>query len=143
ERGQPLHAFDRARLAGGGIVVRLAVDGERLTTLDGVERTLTGADLLICDGERTGQALAGIMGGQTSEVGDDTTEILLEAAYFEPAGILRTSKRLGLRSDASARFERGVDPAGTMAAAARAMELLTAVAVAQPDRDPVDVDPAP
>jgi phenylalanyl-tRNA synthetase beta chain len=143
ERGQPLHAFDRHLLAGGGIVVRVAADGERMTTLDGIERTFTPADLLICDGERVPQAIAGIMGGATSEVSDTTTEILLESAYFEPAGILRSSKRLGLRSDASARFERGIDPAGAHAAAARAMELLAQVAGSQADADPVDVYPAP
>src|SRR6266511_6014812 len=110
ERNQPLHAFDLARLGGRGIVVRLAEDGERMTTLDGVERKLTEADLLICDAERVPQAIAGIMGGSTSEVSDETTEILLEAAYFDPMGIARSSKRLKLRSESSARFERGIDP---------------------------------
>ena len=90
ERNQPLHAFDLARLAGRGIVVRLAGDGETITTLDGVERALTAEDLLICDAERAPQAIAGIMGGSTSEVSDDTTEILLESAYFERMGIART-----------------------------------------------------
>ena len=84
-----------------------------MTTLDGVERTLTGADLLICDAERVAQGIAGIMGGAAAEVSENTTEILLESAYFEPGGIARTAKRLGLRSEASARFERGVDPNNT------------------------------
>ena len=86
ERNQPLHAFDLARLGGRGIVVRLADDGEHMTTLDGVERELTADDLLICDAERAPQAIAGIMGGSTAEVSDATTEILLESAYFEPHG---------------------------------------------------------
>src|SRR5207244_12781916 len=82
ERGQPLHAFDLARLGGRGIVVRLAGEGEKITTLDGVERTLTAADLLICDANRAPQAIAGVMGAGDSEVSDTTTELLLESAYF-------------------------------------------------------------
>jgi len=124
ERNQPLHAFDLARLGGRGIVVRLAEAGERMTTLDGVDRELEPVDLLICDGERRPQAIAGVMGGATAEVAADTTEILLESAFFERMGIARTSKRLRLRSEASARFERGTDPEGVAAAATRAMELL-------------------
>src|SRR5262249_48730259 len=110
ERCRPLHAFDLGRLAGRRIVVRLAGDGEKMTTLDGVERTLSDADLLICDATRAPQAIAGIMGGADSEVDDNTTEILIESAHFEPSGIAKSSKRLGLRSEASARFERGIDP---------------------------------
>lgn len=131
ERNQPLHAFDLARLAGRGIVVRLAEPGERLITLDGVERVLDPSDLLICDGMRAPQAIAGIMGGATSEVGTGTNEILLEAAYFERMGIARSSKRLKLRSEASARFERGIDPDGVAVHAARAMGLLVDVAGAR------------
>ena len=104
--------------------MRLAGDGERMTTLDGVERTLTSEDLLVCDAEGRPQAIAGIMGGRDAEVHDDTTEILLEAAYFQPMGISRSSKRLGLRSESSARFERGVDPNGVLTGSARAAELL-------------------
>jgi phenylalanyl-tRNA synthetase beta chain len=107
--GSPLHAFDRARLAGGRIVVRRARPGEELRTLDGTARTLDPRDLLITDGERA-VALAAIMGGLDSEVGDDTTEVLLEAANFEPIGILRTSERLALRTEGSNRWEKGVDP---------------------------------
>ncbi len=131
ERNQPLHAFDLARLGGRGIVVRLAADGETMTTLDGVERELTADDLLICDAERAPQAIAGIMGGATSEVSDATTEILLESAYFERMGIARTSKRLKLRSESSARFERGIDPDAVARNAERAMELLAEVAGAR------------
>ncbi len=103
-----------------------------MTTLDGVERELTRADLLICDAERVAQGIAGIMGGAAAEVSGATTSILLESAYFEASGIAKTSKRLGLRSEASARFERGVDPNDVAAGAARAMELLVHVADAQP-----------
>src|SRR6185437_5783202 len=143
ERNQPLHAFDLSRLAGRGIVVRLANEGEPMTTLDDVERTLTGEDLLICDAERSPQAIAGIMGGSTSEVSDATTEILLEAAYFERMGIARSSKRLKLRSESSARFERGIDPDAVATNAERAMELLVDVAGAQVAPDACDVYPAP
>jgi phenylalanyl-tRNA synthetase beta chain len=142
ERCRPLHAFDLGRLAGRGIVVRLAAAGEKMTTLDGVERTFTDADLLICDGERVAQGIAGIMGGAAAEVSDATTEILLESAYFEPSGIARTAKRLGLRSEASARFERGVDPNNAGTGAARAMELFAQVAAAVPVEGAVDVYPA-
>jgi phenylalanyl-tRNA synthetase beta chain len=142
ERCRPLHAFDLGRLAGRGIVVRLAAAGEKMTTLDGVERTFTDADLLICDGERVAQGIAGIMGGEAAEVSGSTTEILLESAYFEPSGIARTAKRLGLRSEASARFERGVDPNNAGTGAARAMELFAQVAAAVPVEGAVDVYPA-
>ena len=143
ERNQPLHAFDLARLAGRGIVVRLADDRETMTTLDGVERALDSRDLLICDAARAPQAIAGIMGGSTSEVSDATTEILLESAYFERMGIARSSKRLKLRSESSARFERGIDPEAVAANAARAMELLVEVAGARVAPEPVDAYPAP
>lgn len=143
ERGQPLHAFDLDRLAGPGIVVRLAVDGERITTLDGIERTLTPDDLLICDANGVPQAIAGIMGGSTAEVSEATRSILLESAYFQPMGISRSSKRLGLRSESSARFERGVDPNGVGAAANRAMELLEQVANADVLDGAVGVYPSP
>jgi phenylalanyl-tRNA synthetase beta chain len=143
ERNQPLHAFDLARLSGRGIVVRLADDGERMTTLDGVERALTHEDLLICDAARAPQAIAGIMGGATAEVSDTTTEILLESAYFERMGIARTSKRLKLRSESSARFERGIDPDAIAVNAERAMELLVEVAGAQVAPVATDVYPVP
>ncbi|MFN8026276.1 MAG: phenylalanine--tRNA ligase subunit beta [Acidimicrobiia bacterium] len=143
ERNQPLHAFDLAKLGGRGIVVRTAAAGEKITTLDGVERELTGDDLLICDAERVPQAVAGIMGGATAEVSDTTTEILLESAYFERMGIALTSKRLKLRSESSARFERGIDPDAIARNAERAMELLVEVAGAQVAADAVDVYPRP
>jgi len=143
ERNQPLHAFDLAKLGGRGIVVRTATAGETITTLDDVERELTPDDLLICDAARVPQAVAGIMGGSTSEVSDATTEILLESAYFERMGIALTSKRLKLRSESSARFERGIDPDAIARNAERAMELLVEVAGAQVAPDAVDAYPRP
>ena len=130
ELGQPLHAFDLARLAGSGIVVRRAVEGERLTTLDDVERELVTSDLLICDLERP-VAIAGVMGGATGEVGPDTSDVLLESASFEARGVLRTSRRLQLLTEASTRFSRGVDPEAADPAAARAAGLMAAWAGAR------------
>jgi phenylalanyl-tRNA synthetase beta chain len=108
ETGQPLHAFDYDLLHGRKIVVRAAAEGEVFTTLDGAERKLTGGMLLICDGERP-VALAGVMGGQNSEVSQDTVNVFLESAYFNPGSVRRTARKLGLHSEAS-RFERGTDP---------------------------------
>jgi phenylalanyl-tRNA synthetase beta chain len=125
ELGQPLHGFDLARLAGPEIVVRRAADGERMRTLDDVERSLTQADLLICDADGP-VALAGVMGGQTSEVTAATTDVLLESATFTRGGILLTARRLDLHSEASHRFERGTDPEGLERAATRCAELMTA-----------------
>jgi phenylalanyl-tRNA synthetase beta chain len=107
--GSPLHAFDRTKLAEGRIVVRRARPGETVRTLDGVVRELTGEDLVIADAGKA-VALAAIMGGEKSEISDATTELLLEAANFEPIGILRTSDRLALRTAGSNRWEKGVDP---------------------------------
>jgi phenylalanyl-tRNA synthetase beta chain len=143
ERNQPLHAFDLDRLGGRGILVRLAEPGERITTLDGVERALEPEDLLICDATGAPQAIAGIMGGGTSEVSDGTKVILLEAAYFERMGIARSSKRLKLRSESSARFERGIDPNGVAEHAERAMELFAEVAGARVVSEVVDEYPSP
>ncbi len=143
ERNQPLHAFDLGRLAGRGILVRLAERGEHITTLDGVDRGLTEEDLLICDAEGAPQAIAGVMGGGTSEVSDTTSEVLLESAYFTRMGIARTSKRLKLRSESSARFERGIDPNGVADHAERAMELFAQVAGAGVAVEAVDEYPVP
>ena len=123
ETGQPLHAFDLDRLLAKKIVVKAAGTVKRFTTLDGVERELIPEDLLICDGD-TPVALAGIMGGMDSEVGDSTRSLLLESANFSPSSIRRTAKRLALHSEASHRFERGVDREGTVAALNRAVFLL-------------------
>ncbi|MBC8278204.1 MAG: phenylalanine--tRNA ligase subunit beta [FCB group bacterium] len=111
EYGHPLHAFDLKMVAGKKIVVKTAGDGDKFTTLDEKEHKLTTDDLLICDGEK-GVALAGVMGGLNSEIKDDTSDILLECAYFSPVGVRKTAKKLGITSDSSYRFERGVDPNG-------------------------------
>jgi phenylalanyl-tRNA synthetase beta chain len=121
--GSPLHAFDRAKLAQGRIIVRRAAAGEELRTLDGELRKLEPSDLVIADPERA-VALAGIMGGEESELSDDTSEILLEAANFEPVGIMRTSERLAMRTEGSNRWEKGVDPYVAEQAANYATELL-------------------
>lgn len=123
ETGQPLHAFDFDRLAGGRIVVRTAAEGEPFTTLDGKERKLAGDMLMICDGERP-VAVGGVMGGLNSEIEDSTRTVLIESAYFDPVSVRRTAKRLGLSTDASHRFERGVDPDGTLRALDRAAALM-------------------
>ncbi len=128
--GSPLHAFDRKKLRGGRIVVRRAREGEELRTLDGTPRTLLPADLLITDGEQP-VALAAIMGGLASEVSTETTEVLLEAANFEPIGILKTSERLGLRTEGSNRWEKGVDPYAAEPAAVLASRLLVDLAGAE------------
>lgn len=106
--GHPIHAFDFERLAESRVVVRRAVQGEKLRTLDGEERALTDDDLLICDGANP-VALAGVMGGADSEIRNGTTRVLIECAVFEPRGIRRTSRRMGMHTDSSHRFERGVD----------------------------------
>ena len=128
--GSPLHAFDRSKLANGRIVVRRARPEEELRTLDGTRRELTADDLLITDGEKA-VALAAIMGGEDSEVGDETTEVLLEAANFEPLGILRSSERLGLRTAGSNRWEKGVDPYLAENAAVLASRMLVDLAGAR------------
>jgi phenylalanyl-tRNA synthetase beta chain len=128
--GSPLHAFDAERLAGGRIVVRRARRGEEIVTLDGTLRRLDERDLLICDALRP-VGLAAIMGGLESEVGETTTDVLLEAANFEPTGILATSERLGLRTEGSNRWEKGVDPHLAEPAAVLATRLLVETAGAR------------
>lgn len=123
EMGHPLHPFDLHRLDGEGIVVRRAEAGERITTLDDVERELTSDDLLIADHAK-GIAVAGVMGSAHAEVSDSTVDVLLESAYFQPRGILRTARRLGLSTEASMRFERGADPEAVPRAADRAAQLM-------------------
>jgi phenylalanyl-tRNA synthetase beta chain len=123
EIGQPLHPFDLALLKGPGIVVRRAEPGEQLVTLDGVERTFTDDDLLICDAERP-VAVAGVMGGALAEVSEQTNDVLLESASFERGGVQRTRRRIGLSTEASMRFERGVDPEAAPIGADRASRLI-------------------
>jgi phenylalanyl-tRNA synthetase beta chain len=124
--GSPLHAFDFDTLPGGRIGVRRAKKGERVRTLDGQDRNLEPEDLLITDGERP-IAIAGIMGGEETEVSDSTSSVLLEAANFEPVGIMRSSERLRLRSEASNRWEKGQDPEAALQAARFATELLVSL----------------
>lgn len=126
ECGQPLHSFDLDKLKGGRIVVRPATEGERFVTLDGKERILSSGDLCICDAERP-VGLAGVMGGQNTEITKDSRNIFLESAVFRPQSIRRTSRRLGLISEASYRFERGVDQRRTIWALDRACALMATV----------------
>ncbi len=127
EMGQPLHAFDFDRLAQGRIVVKTAREGQTFTTLDGMERKLSSEALMICDGKEP-VALAGIMGGLDSEIEDDTTRVLIESAYFNPTTIRRTAKQLGLSTESSYRFERGVDHRGVVRALDRAAQLICRLA---------------
>ena len=123
ESGQPLHAFDARKLAGAQIIVRRATDGEKLTTLDGKERTLNSNMLVIADAARP-VVIAGIMGGENSGVSPDTTDLVLECAIFKRQSVRATSKRLGLTSDSAYRYERGVDPHSALEAAWRAIDLI-------------------
>ena len=123
ELGQPNHTYDLNLVPGGRLGVRMALDGERLRTLDDVERTLVSADGLIVDGEDRPIGLAGVMGGASTEISEATTDVLLEAAVWDRMTIAKTSRRLGLRSEASTRFERGVDPMGIERALDRFAEL--------------------
>lgn len=142
ETGQPLHAFDLAHLTASTVVVRRAEAKERIRTLDGVERRLETEMLAICDAERP-VAIAGVMGGEGPEVSGATREILLECALFDPASVRATRKTLGMSTDASYRFERGVDPAGMEEALRRAVELIRATAGGAPDPRVLDVAPRP
>jgi phenylalanyl-tRNA synthetase beta chain len=127
EFGQPLHAFDLAKIRGARIGVRRAAAGEKLTCLDGETRELDPKDLVICDAERP-VALAGVMGGSDTEVGDDTVDVLIESAHFHPTVVRLTARRHGLQTEASYRFERGVDRGGVVRAADRAARLIAEVA---------------
>ena len=142
ELGHPLHGFDLDELAGRRIIVRRAREGEPLTTLDGKERKLSADDLVIADAEKP-VALAGVMGGQTSEVSDRTTRILLESAMFESGGIRRTSRRHGLHTEASHRFERGMDDHTADKAANRCAELIVQLAGGRLLPGALDVYPSP
>jgi phenylalanyl-tRNA synthetase beta chain len=142
ELGNPLHAFDRRRIAGDVIVIRRAAEGETCTTLDDKDRVLDAGDLVIADGEGI-IALAGVMGAANSEVADDTTTLVLEAAHFDPRTVRRTAHRTRITSDAAYRFARGVDPELPRAALSRLIGLLEATAGARLDGAPVDLYPAP
>jgi phenylalanyl-tRNA synthetase beta chain len=140
--GQPTHAFDLARLAGGTVVIRRASAGERLVTLDGVDRALTPDMTVIADAERA-IAVAGVMGGRDSEVTASTTEIFLEVAWFDPRRVRRTRRSLGLATEASHRFERGVDPGATWEALMAAAQLIIAVAGGRIDGAPLETGMEP
>lgn len=142
ELGQPLHAFDFHKLAGPRIVVRRAVSGEKLKTLDGVERTLTTDMLVIADAERP-VALAGIMGGEESEISSTTTDVLIESAYFDPNSVRRTARQLGMDTEASRRFERGADCEGVLRAQERCVQLICELAGGVATEDSIDVYPRP
>ncbi len=142
EYGQPLHAFDLTRLRGGAVIVRRARKSERLTTLDGVARALDPEMTMICDGEGP-IAVAGVMGGGNSEVGPETTDLLLECAAFDPKRIRRTRTQLKMSTDASYRFERGVDVQDLAAVARRAVDVIIAVAGGAEREAALDVFPVP
>ena len=139
EWGHPTHAFDLDRL-GTTVSVRRAVEGEAITTLDGTERSLVATDIVVTNGHRA-VAVAGVMGGADTEVHAGTTSLLIEAAYWDPPSIMFTSKRLGLRSEASSRFERGMDPDFCGLAADRVAQLLEDIAGAEAVAGPVDAYP--
>ncbi|MEI6790185.1 MAG: phenylalanine--tRNA ligase subunit beta [Myxococcaceae bacterium] len=146
ERGQPLHAFDLDTLAKSksrvSLKIRQAESGEKLVTLDGKERILASSDLVIADDEKA-IALAGIMGGQNTEVTARTQNILLEAAYFVPSGIRKTAKKFGMSTDASYRYERGMDPNAPVAALERAISLIQEIAGGRIRREAIDIYPKP
>ncbi|GMR13759.1 MAG: phenylalanine--tRNA ligase subunit beta [Gemmatimonadota bacterium] len=140
EMGQPLHAFDLNELRDSSVVVRRATTGERMTTLDDVDRVLDADMLMICDESRP-IAIGGVMGGAMSEVSESTSNVLLECALFNPKSIRKTRRALGMSTDASYRFERGVDPEGMVPALMRAVEIILATAGGSLDGPVLDVCP--
>ena len=139
EYGQPMHAFDQRYVKDGKIVVRNAKDGETITTLDGQERQLSPEMLIIADAEKP-IAVAGVMGGEYSGIMDDTNTVIFESAYFEPVQVRRTAKKLGMRTDASARYEKGLDPDGCPRTLKRAMELVELLGAGEPVAEFIEVD---
>ena len=142
ELGQPLHAFDADKIEGGKIVVRSAEEGEKFVTLDGVERTLTSNDLMICSAERP-MCIAGVYGGQDSGISDSTVNVFIESAYFHPVWVRKTAKRFGLNTDASFRFERGIDPNIQVYALKRAAMLMQELAGGRITSEIIDINPTP
>ena len=142
ELGQPLHAFDADKIEGDKVVVRSAVEGEKFVTLDGVERTLTANDLMICSAERP-MCIAGVYGGQDSGISDETVNVFIESAYFHPVWVRKTAKRFGLNTDASFRFERGVDPNIQVYALKRAALLMQELAGGRITSEIIDINPTP
>lgn len=139
EYGQPMHAFDLRYVNNSHIIVRNAKNGEKITTLDGVERELSSEMLVIADSDKP-VAVAGVMGGEYSGIMEDTTTVVFESAYFEPVQVRRTSKKLGLRSDASARYEKGVDPYGSMTCLLRAFQLVEMLGAGEVVKTVIDKD---
>ncbi|NOY69419.1 MAG: phenylalanine--tRNA ligase subunit beta [Deltaproteobacteria bacterium] len=142
ETGQPLHAFDFDRLAENRIIVRTAGEKATFTTLDGKTRELAPETLMICDGEKP-VAVAGVIGGENSEIENKTTRVLIESAYFDPTSIRRTAKLLGISTDASYRFERGVDPYGCVRALDRAARLMSEIGGGKIVNKRIDEHPGP
>ena len=139
EYGQPMHAFDLRYVKDGKIVVRNAAKGETITTLDGVTRTLSPEMLVIADAEKP-IAVAGVMGGEYSGIMEDTNTVVFESAYFEPVQVRRTAKKLGMRTDASARYEKGLDPEGCLRTLERALELVELLGAGEPVRTHIDLN---
>lgn len=142
ELGQPLHAFDVAKIEGRKVVVKTCAEGTPFITLDGVERRLTAADLMICSAERP-MCIAGVFGGLDSGISDTTTDVFIESAYFNPVWVRKTAKRFGLNTDASFRFERGIDPNIQLYALKRAVLLMKELAGGEISSDVADIYPAP
>lgn len=139
EYGQPMHAFDLRYVKDGKIVVRNAAEGETITTLDGVTRTLSPEMLVIADAEKP-IAVAGVMGGEYSGIMEDTNTVVFESAYFEPVQVRRTAKKLGMRTDASARYEKGLDLEGCLRTLERAFELVELLGAGEPVRTHIDLN---
>ena len=139
EFGQPMHAFDLRYVKDGQIIVRNAAEGESITTLDGVTRTLSSEMLVIADAEKP-IAVAGVMGGEYSGIMEDTNTVVFESAYFEPVQVRRTAKKLGMRTDASARYEKGMDPEGCLRTLERAFELVELLGAGEPVRTHIDLN---
>ncbi len=145
EYGQPMHAFDLRFVKDGKIIVRNAKAGEKITTLDGVERELSEENLIIADSEKP-IAVAGVMGGEYSGIMDDTVDVVFESAYFEPVQVRRTAKKLGMRTDASARYEKGLDETSMPITLARALQLVEELGAGEPVGTTIDcnyADPKP
>ena len=142
ELGQPLHAFDARKIEGKEVVVRTCDEGTPFVTLDGVERKLTAQDLMICSAERP-MCIAGVFGGLDSGVSDETVDVFLESAYFNPVWVRKTAKRFGLNTDSSFRFERGVDPNLQLYALKRAALLMKELAGGQIAGEVIDINPTP
>lgn len=140
ECGQPLHAFDAEQIMGKKVIVRTAREGEKFVTLDGIERTLSSTNLMICD-ENDAMCIGGVFGGMNSGISEKTKSIFIESAYFNPSSIRKTSKQHGLKTDASFRFERGTDPEATIYALKRAALLIKEIAGGQISSEVVDIYP--